>query len=218
MRSRIPILLLGAVLSSCSVGRFHARQEVNWFRSGFYGGAMAGVASTGDSSADLDRALAKRGYSTDSSLDDSDSAYNIYGGYRFESSFAVELGYVNLGQTSSTINATPPDLNLFLDDVADVHPVLGRGFQLCGRWFAVDRERVNLSVSAGFWVWNADIDAQAGTGEVSRSDRSGIDPTIGVAATLGLTDRLDLRAAWDRYYLDGDSADAFWLGVQWGVL
>lgn len=218
MRSTLSLVLLGALCVSCAGTSFRYRQKVDWFRSGNYGGVMVGTSRLDVTSSDLDRALLDRGYTSSSDLERDDLALNVYVGHRFELPFAVELGYVNLGQVESQISAMPPDVNAFVGDIADVHPLLGRGIQLQGRWFAYTTQRSELSVSAGFWVWEGEVDAAAGSGETAEVDRDGVDPTVGIAATIGLTDRWDLRAGWDRYWLDDDAADAFWLGVQVGLL
>ncbi len=217
---RVPLLLAaGALLSSCSVlgSRPQDGQEIDWFQSDYYAGVTFGQSQFDVSASDIDRALADLGYATDTDLDDTDLAFQAYVGYRFDGPFAVELGYVNLGQIESTIEATPTNNDLFLDDVADVHPVLGRGAQLQARWFAWANERVEVSVGAGVWFWEGDMEAAAGTGERVEISRDGIDPTVGIAATIGLKGRWDLRAAWDRYYLDDEAADAFLIGLQVGL-
>jgi len=219
MRGSVSLALLGALLSSCAGTPFRqGRQEVEWFQSGIYGGVMFGRSDLDASGRDMDRELADRGYVTTTDFDDEDAAVNVYLGYRFEAPFAIELGYANLGRSESSIAAMPADVDQFLADVADVHPVLGKGIQIQGRWYAWSRERLELSLSAGLWAWQADVLATAGTGERDRFSPDSIDPTIGIALTIGVADRVDLRAAWDRYYLDGDAADALWLGIQIGLL
>ena len=214
MRSRLSLVLLGGLLTSCAGTSFRAPQEVDWFPGGLYGGGMYGVVDHTSSAEDVDEELAKRGYTTTTSFDNDDSAYEAFIGYRFSRPFGVELSYVNLGEVESVIAANPPDINVFLEDVADVHPVLGRGVQLEGRWFAWNNEDLELSLSAGLWLWEADVDARAATGQRGEGSPDDLDPTFGAAATFGLRERWDLRAAWDRFYLDGDAADAFWIGVQ----
>ena len=53
---------------------------------------------------------------------------------------------------------------------------------------------------------------------LSETDReSHIAFTLGVQALFGLNDHFDLLVGWDRYYLDDNDADAFWIGIQGSV-
>ena len=212
-----PVLIIAAAsLLSCSSTSFRT-QEVDWFKSGYYAGAMVGKATLNVSASDIDSDLADEGYSTSTMFENDDTAWNVFGGYRFQDPYAIEVALVDLGQVESTIGASPPDLNQFLEDVSDVHPFLGQGISITGRWFVVDQDRLELSLAGGVWLWKADVEVIAATGETVDIDETGLDLTFGATGTYAVDDNLDLRLSWDRMYLDGESADVFWIGFQGGL-
>ena len=99
-------------------------------QSGWYAGGNIGLASAGYDEADLVSDLAARGWSIDTpAVDDSDTAWKLYGGFAFNPVLAVEVGYVELGEVVTEFGATisPSDIDDLLADTYAVHPVLGEG-------------------------------------------------------------------------------------------
>lgn len=188
--------------------------SVEWFKAGYYAGVKFGKSELDTNSGDLNDALTARGYSATTDLENDDSTFSVYGGYRFAQPFSVELAWVNLGQVESEISATPPNLNVFLNDVADVHPFLGKGVNLKGIYHLLDRERVQLGVSLGVWFWDADVEAEAASGQLVNIDESGVDLNYGLQALVPLGNSFSAVFAWERFMLDDNEADAIWFGVQ----
>lgn len=76
--------------------------------SGFYGYLSAGQ-SQSDRQAEADRALTGAGaIAFTSSMDDTDSAWKIQAGYRFNKNLAIEGGYVQLGELAYRAAITAP--------------------------------------------------------------------------------------------------------------
>jgi hypothetical protein len=90
MRFSYFILVLVFVLLSC--------QAVQAKDEGFYIGGSLGLATVQQSGTDPEW-----GYFE---IDDSDTAYKIFGGYQFSPIFALEGGYRNLGKPSSSAAKT----------------------------------------------------------------------------------------------------------------
>ncbi len=197
---------------------FHAlvrrRQEVEWYRSGSYIGVQVGAMNANASASDLDRDLSGRGYVTQSSLDDTDAGFKIYGGYRFESPWALELGYVDLGTVESSVSATPVNPTQFLADLADLHPFAGRGVTAAAEYFMIDRPQIDFGLRAGLWAWSSDTDARAAGGLRVDVDESGVDPFVGADFLVRLSGRTSLRVQYEKYWLDGDDVDFVSLGLQ----
>jgi hypothetical protein len=187
---------------------------IRWFRSGFYGGLKIGNAKLDSDSGDLDNRLEDLGHATDSDLTNDDSTFAVYGGYRFERPFSVELGWVNLGQVESEIASTPADVDEFLDDVADEQPFLGEGVNLRGIYHFLDRERFQVGVSLGIWVWDAELEAEAADGNRIRISESGVDLNFGLQAQASLGNGFSVLVSVERYILDDNDANTIWIGVQ----
>lgn len=191
--------------------------QVRWFMSHWFVGASLGLAASDASASDVDDDLAGLGYATETSLDDSDFAWKLYGGYRFEGPWAVELAIVDLGTIDSTIEANPADLDQFLDDVANVHPFAGAGVALTGVWLPLEYEGLQAGPKAGFWLWQADVDAIAAGNPDVESDEAGIDLVFGAQVSYDVTDLLAARLEWERYQLDENDVDFFSIGVQYSI-
>ncbi len=211
MHSRTPALALVVVVCACTVRA--PQTQVQWFKSGVYVGAMAGVADLGVSSADLEEDLAGLGHMSDVDLDDSDLAYTFYAGYRFEEPFSIEAGYVNLGEVDGSI-LTPSPPGPFLDDLENVYPFLGEGYYVNARWYPIDTDRVHVGVGGGVWMWEAEVEATGALGSFDFIDEDGIDPVIGVSVLIDLNPSIQLRAEYDRYFFDDEEADVLLVGLQ----
>lgn len=215
MNSRTPALALVVVVCACTVRA--PQTQVQWFKSGVYVGVMAGVADLGVSSAELEEDLADLGHLSNVDLDDSDLAYTFYAGYRFEQPFAIEVGYVNLGEIEASIT-TPSPLGPFVNDLDNVVPFLGEGYYIDARWYAIDTDRVHVGVGGGVWLWEAEVEAAGALGGFDLIDEDGIDPVLGINVLIDLTDRIQLRAEYDRYFFDDESADVLMVGLQFRLL
>lgn len=192
-------------------------QDVEWFRSGWYVGASAGVALADADASELDDDLAGLGYDTESTLDDSDMGWKIFGGYRFEKPWAVEFAIVDLGLVESKIDNADPVTQEFLDDVTDVHPFSGAGVSLTGAYFPLVTEKVEAGIKAGLWYWEAEVDANAATGEDFEIDEEKVDLLFGLLCNVDLTDNLALRAEWEHYLLDENDVDYLGIGLQYTI-
>ncbi len=195
------------------------REDVKWFHSGWYVGASVGSARADASASDIDSDLAARGYTTNTNLDSKDIGWKMFGGYRFDEPWAIELAIVDLGLIESTIhNTDAPDLDAFLADIAAVHPHSGAGLSLTGIYYPVQTERFNLGVKAGLWIWDADVVADGATGEtVDIDDENNIDPVIGLLGLIDLGRNFSARLEWERYFLENNDVDYFAVGIQYAL-
>lgn len=213
--SPVCLALLAPLLAVTTQG---SREEVEWFRSGAYVGFSGGVMNARASGADLDDALGDRGWVTQTSLDDTDAGWKVRAGYRFEAPWALELGYADLGAVESEIDAMPANLNAFLRDLAREHPSAGRGLTLAGEYFVADTARLDVGLRGGVWLWESDIDASAPAGASFDVERDGLDPLFGLSVLVRLTERLRLRAEYERFYVDRDDVGFASLGLELRIL
>jgi OOP family OmpA-OmpF porin len=216
-RRTAPLLLLA--LASCSgVGR-SPRQEVEWFQRGFYLGGSAGVATSTASESNLEHDVEDiQPGSEITDYDDTDFAWKAYAGYRFNAPFAIEGGWVELGEITSDIATTATDVDDFLSQVEDIHPFLGAGPFLGARYYVIDTNRFHIGIGGGLWWWNAKVKVKAGTGEKMDPEDDKIDGFFGVNAIWDFTERFSIRADYERYYLDDFEADVFTAGLQYRIL
>ena len=127
--------------------------------------------------------------------DEKDTAWKIFGGFQLTPTFAVELGYTDLGEVSApgiSAEATAWDLSVLAG-----FPI-GEAFSIYGRLGGYRAE------------------TEASTGE----DDSNTGLTFGVGVGFNLSRNLGLRAEWQRYADVGDDVDesdvdVLSIGVLW---
>ena len=186
----------------------------DWYVAGGFGQASADY-SSGDLSGDL----SARGWSINNpSVDDQDTAWKIIVGASFNEFFAIETGYVDLGEATTRFGATiqPNQVSALLNDTLAVHPALGDGWILGGaaRW-PLQGSDFALTGRAGLFVWQADIEVEVVSGSNGRaeSDAQGNEPYFGVGVEWQLAPDWSVTLDWDRYKLD-DWVDVPMLGVR----
>lgn len=166
--------------------------------SGWIAGFNAGQSRANIDDARITSELLGSGLATTSIIDnDRDTAYKIFGGYKFNKYFALEGGYFNLGEFSFTATANPQGtlvgnikingLNL---DVVGTLP-LAQKFSSFGR-IGVQFAQVN--------------DAFAGTGSVTVANpnpsESATNYKTGLGVQYDFTESVGLRAEWERYRIN----------------
>lgn len=210
----VPLAL--ALLGGCYATPTAAVQseELRWFESGWYVGGTGGSAKVDTDARDLDAALAGQGFTTSSTLDEHDSAWKAFLGYRFDVPFGFELGYVNLGQVSSTVDTLSVDPDVLLDALAATQPYLGEGPSAAALFYLLDTKYVDGGLRGGVWYWKADVEAETNAGDKVSLDEEGFDPFYGIFLLLDINDRAQLRAEYERYVLDDDDADFLSIGLQ----
>ncbi len=113
----------------------------------------------------------------DNGLDEDDTGYKLFVGYRATDWLDGELAYTNLG---------------------DLGPLEPDGFQLSGlASFSVD-PNADIFGKAGLYAW----DAESGID----FDDVGVDPILGVGGRYRLGNQLGVRAEYERFF-DVDDAD-----------
>ena len=191
------------------------QNQVDWFRSGPYVGGTVGYALSSADESDIDSDLADRGWTTDTDLDEGDLGWKVFGGYRFEEPFALELAAVDLGTIESDIEVSTGTIDPFLDDVADVHPFSAKGAALTGTWYALDEEDFQLGLKGGLWWWDGEVEASAASGESASESDNGIDLVLGGVGLFDVSEQWALRAEIDHYRVDDEGVTLFAIGAQW---
>ena len=128
---------------------------------GFYAGASIGQSTSSDCGG---------------SCDDKDTAYRVFGGYKFHPNIAVEGGYSPLGETSSG--------NLKAE--ANAWDLVGLGIFPLGN---------NFSIFGKLGFYNAEIKLSgAASGKKTTTDL-----TYGIGGQYDFNRNLGLRLEWQRY-------------------
>lgn len=110
------------------------------------------------------------------SLDESDSAWKIYGGMMFTDNFGFEAGWTDLGDASSGAVDTETEALYAAGVVAA--PLM---------------ENFSIYAKAGIAFWDQDINAASYDGE---------DLMYGIGANYKLADQFHVRIEWEQYETD----------------
>lgn len=133
-------------------------------------------------------------------LDDSATAYRIYGGFDFNRFFGVEVQYIDFGEVSgdAIINGTT------ISATAEAN-----GFGLAGVARIPLAEQFNLTGRLGYLAWDADT--QAAGLSAGNSDK---DIFIGVGGEWIASDQWVLGLDLERYKLDDVDANVWSVGAR----
>jgi OmpA-OmpF porin, OOP family len=182
---------LRRLLTSCLTGA--ALSTIAVPASGQEGGLYVG-ASVGPTTVDVCGDLSGLGLT---SCDDKDTGFKIFGGKKFTQNFAVEFGWVDLGE----ITATGP---------GGTARVGADGLQAAAVGMAPVSPQVNVFGKVGLYMW--DLRATGPGGSLSDD---GIDLMFGLGVSWTLARQLDLRAEWERFDVGGDDVDMLSVGAQY---
>jgi len=181
--------MTAAAVLSLAAGPALGQIDDNDNREGFYLGVGLGdFSSSADSLEDFDEL----------DFDSDDTAMKVFGGWRLNRFFAVQLDYIDFGDSSTTANLLDIRSNTsgFAPTVIGTLPI---GF-------------FELFAKAGMMGYDVDFDIENDPGY---SD-SGEDPIYGVGVGLTLIERLSLRLEYEVVDIDAlDEADAIWLTAAW---
>ncbi len=138
-------------------------------------------------------------------VDDSDTGFKVFGGYSFNSNFAVELSYFDLGEVSGRENFPPFGTVSF--DVG----VSGLNASAVGRLPLSDT--FALFGKLGFASYDLDASVNvAGFGSGSDSS-SETDMTYGVGGSLSFAGQWEVRVEWEAINVDGGDANMLSVGA-----
>lgn len=198
--------------------------------AGWYVGAGAGQSSFDDdaiTTSELADEVATIGDIDNVSVDvdDSDTGFKVFGGYRFNDFVALEAAYVDLGSIEASISgdgtfdggegsepfsfsgSASADVKGYGVNAIVGYPVLGL---------------VNVFASVGAFRWESDasgsitatdgIDSE--TYSASASD-DGIDIKYGVGARMTFLDHLGVQVEWENYDVGSSDVDLLSASVSW---
>lgn len=169
----------------------------------FYLGGAVGHADIDNNQSGFDNGNICQGsgqYDEGCSVGDGGSTGHIYGGLQLGDTYAIEVGYADLGDTAAYRHNN-------YDDSATVTQETS-GITIAG----IARHRLGKSSpllaygKAGVFVWESEVKS-SGNSYIphGRTDDNGVDPIIGAGLEYEINHNVSLRAGWDRYYGVGDN-------------
>lgn len=144
-------------------------------------------------------------------FDDADTSYGLLFGYQFSEHFALEGGYRDLGDYTSTFTGRTTDTQQFLDDASAQVPESGDGLSL-GLVASLPFDIMKISAKVGLWDWDNDVDSTPFSSVVSDS---GTDLYYGAEVSYQVTEKMQAYISAVRYEFNRDKSDNVTLGLRY---
>lgn len=173
----------------------------------FYIGAGYGVSS-------IDTGVT--GLTGTASLDEDDGGFKIFGGFKFNNYFGIELGYADLGSaelkgnTGDTFILNGTTLTFLTNGVnieAEATTILLEGVV----FFPMDVITGNDSLKyfepflkVGVHFWDVEYTVAASSLSTVTADDDGTDLVFGAGINFKIIEHLTIRAEWERFDTDDD--------------
>jgi len=161
----------------------------------------------------------------ESSVDDSDTTFEVGVGYQVGENFAAELTYVDLGEASYTASGTLTDGVSIVDlDIGLTAKAKAPVLSFLGIWPVSDRFSAFARLGLAFVRTEAEGTASLGTGDSITLPESANQTSLvyGLGLEYDLSDRFALRAGYSRYTKVGDNdtigesdIDTLTLGIRY---
>jgi len=209
--------VLAAAIAAVALGVIASTPTAQAAQPGFYVGGFYGQSDKDSDIQDYRAYAATRIYpspvvqltveSLTDSLDTKDAAFGFLGGYRFNTHFAVEGGYIDLGRVSyraqarGNITGIPTDATLNFDSESAGLNVSALGiWPLSYRWEVYGRAGALFS-SNDFSIYYIDVE------QIPKRDRfadSDIDFIAGIGTSFNFFEIYDVRLEYQRIIDAGD--------------
>jgi VCBS repeat-containing protein len=180
----------------------------------FIGGQL-GYSNSDVSDNELNQAFMDAGAIASSiDIDDSGMAWELFGGYQFTPNWALQVGYLDLGDRSLSFQGQTSDPDAFFDAVEHIYPDSGEGFKVAVIGSLPLTEHWKVSGRLALFNWSQDYNTNsiAGTGN---DEIKGTDIQIGGEISYALRRYIQLYASYDWFEAEHHSADNLALGVRY---
>ena len=186
-------------------------EQTHWFVSG-----QIGSASTDLSTKDLTSSLSEQGTIIDSvSIKDSDTGYQAAIGYKFNSIYSLQVGYVDFGERHFSFTGEVTDLDNFHTAIKRIYPESAKGPQvsLLASWPIT--KIISLTGKLGYLDWHQDYQYQSNSSQLFKAKRSGNSATFGIEASFDLFKNTQIFLSYDHAALDATDASMFSIGARY---
>ncbi|BCV64734.1 GlyGly-CTERM sorting domain-containing protein [Shewanella carassii] len=195
----LPLLLLLAIGVSFNA---QARWSVN---------LNLGYSHARLSESDINQALPAEVKLTE--LDKDDFAWSVALNYQANDAWALQFGYLDLGETSLMLGGSTLDPQGLQQSLANLGPQLASGVTAGAEYRFWRYHDWSFSLNGGIFIWESDFSSQWLQQEL-RYDDSGVDFYWGLGGQYQLSEQWAIRADYRRYMLDRNQVDGVFLGLE----
>ncbi|HDS1197311.1 TPA: fibronectin type III domain-containing protein [Shewanella algae] len=195
----LPLLLLLAIGVSFNA---QARWSVN---------LNLGYSHARLSESDINKALPAEVKLTE--LDKDDFAWFVALNYQASDAWALQFGYLDLGETSLMLAGSTLDPQALQQSLANLGPQLASGVTAGAEYRFWRYHDWSFSLNGGIFIWESDFSSQWLQQEL-RYDDSGVDFYWGLGSQYQLSEQWAIRADYRRYMLDRNQVDGVFIGLE----
>lgn len=127
-------------------------------------------------------------------IGEEDTSLKVFGGYSFNPNFAVEFGYLDLGEAEISGGGASAS-------------VTADGFTFAGVGMFPVSNNVNILGKLGFFRWDAEAEVTLPGPVTMRADDSGTDVFYGFGVQFDVNKSVAVRAEYEIYDIDGEDVD-----------
>lgn len=140
------------------------------------------------------------------SLDDDDTAWQAFVGWRLNPYISLQAAYIDFGRPQDDFSSSAGNHGRFRAELSGFAPaVIG----------TLPLGPVELSAKLGYYIYDLKLSGDVNDLEFNRKD-SGEDLMYGVGVGMTFFDHLHAKLEYEKIDLDEvDDANAFWLTGQW---
>jgi len=190
-------LIMAATLLALSSGAAYAQSPDN--DEGFYiGGGVGQFDIEIDGLDGVDEALSR--------LDDNDTAWQAFIGWRLNPYISLQAAYIDFGRPQDDFTTSTGDHGKFRAELSGFAPAIIGTLPL---------GPVELSAKLGYYIYDLKISGDIDDFDIDRDD-SGEDLMYGFGVGMTFFERLHAKLEYEKIDLeDVDDSNAFWLTGQW---
>ncbi len=164
---------------------------------GWYVGLSGGQSKAGTGGGELDSTFGSLGFTTSSSMDETDTGWKLFAGYQFNPYFAVEGGYVDLGEFSFSTSVTAAPAGYTTGSLSgNVKTKNGFLVDAVGIWPVTDK--VSVFGKLGAYSMKTELSASGSSGSLSESSTDS-DLHWGIGAGYDFDKNFGARLEWERF-------------------
>jgi OOP family OmpA-OmpF porin len=192
---------LGIFAALASLGALPLMAQADNYQ-GWYGSVTGGVSSYGNSQDDEDSLrgfYAQQGAQADVHVDDNPGAFGLGIGYHVNENFALEAGWLDLGQATANVHVFSP-AESFSHETKDAHGITLDAYGL----IPVSR-RVSLFGKLGMFNYTLADHLYSDQSFPMDFSSSGTTWDFGIGAEVHFTQDMGLRAGFTSYHHVGDA-------------
>ncbi|MEL4410185.1 outer membrane beta-barrel protein [Shewanella algae] len=133
--------------------------------------------------------------------------------YQASDAWALQFGYLDLGETSLMLAGSTLDPQALQQSLANLGPQLASGVTAGAEYRFWRYRDWSFSLNGGIFVWESDFNSQWQQQEL-RYDDSGVDFYWGLGSQYQLSEQWAIRADYRRYMLDRNQVDGVFIGLE----